>query len=309
MPLAAKPHMPHTPVTDLDWDHLRFFLAAAETGSLSAAARRLRSNQPTVGRHIDALEAGLGLKLFQRHKQGLALTQEGALVLEQAQLMQAGAAGIARVAAGADREPRGSVRLAIPEGLCNEILIPHLDAFYRRYANIKLVLDVAPRLANVPRGEADIAIRLLRPREADLVARNLGRMDMGLYASRAYIKEYGRPASEAALGEHRIITYGDTLGGLEENQWLVTRSRPQNIVMQSDSTTARVRATEAGLGISVQPRMIADRNPKLVRLLKNLAPPAREIWITYHKDLRRVLRARAVVDFVSALVERTSVRN
>src|SRR4030065_1929416 len=137
-----------------------YFLAAAESGSLSAAANRLHSNQPTVGRHIDALEAALGLRLFQRHKKGLTLTHECAWVLEQAQLMQSGGQRIHRMVEGDFEQLRGSVRLALPEGLSNVVLIPRLDAFYRQYPNLRLMLNVSSRTANLTRGEAEIAVRL-----------------------------------------------------------------------------------------------------------------------------------------------------
>lgn len=296
--------MPHTTLRELDWDHLRFFLVVAETGSFSAAARRMRSNQPTVGRHIDALEATLGVKLFQRHKQGLVLTQEGALIREQAQHMRDGAESIRRLAVDGKREPGGSVRLAIPEGLCNEILIPALDRFYRRHPGIRLILNVSPHAADLTRGEADVAIRLFRPREPDLVVRLLAHMQLGLYASRGYLKAHGRPVSAADLGEHRVIGYGEELAGLKENRWLLGHSRPEHIVLASDSTASRLRATLAGLGISIQPCLVAERNPPLVRLLKTQPLPAHPIWITYHKDLRHTARARAVVEFLSGLVSR-----
>jgi DNA-binding transcriptional LysR family regulator len=264
----------------------------------------MRSNQPTVGRHIDALEAALGVKLFQRHKQGLVLTHEGALIREQARHMRDGAESIRRLAADGSREPGGSVRLAVPEGLCNEILIPALERFYRRHPGIRLILKVSPHAADLTRGEADIAIRLFRPREPDLVARLLAHMELGLYASRGYLKAHGRPASAAGLGKHRLIGYGEDLAGLKENRWLLGHGRPEHVVLASDSTASRLRATQAGLGISIQPCLIADRDRQLVRLLKTQPLPAHPLWITYHKDLRHTARARAVVEFLSGLVGR-----
>jgi len=286
----------------MNWDDLRFFLAAAETGSLSAAAKRLRSNQPTIGRHIDALEMALGLKLFQRHKQGLTLTQEGALILEQSRSIQSATLAIQRLTGGEQQEAHGSVRLAVPEGLCNEVIVPGLNAFYKQHPGIRLILNVSSRQSDIVRGEADIAIRLVRPVQADLVTRQLAHMEMGIYASRAYLKLHGRPTTEAALLQHKIISYGDELAGLNENQWLIQRSQPGQVMLQSDSTSSRLRATEAGLGISIQPCMIADSNPRLVRLLKNQPLPSHQIWIAYHKDLRRVARVRVVIEFLGKLL-------
>lgn len=287
----------------MNWDDLRFFLAAAETGSLSAAAKRLRSNQPTIGRRIDALEAALGLKLFQRHKKGLTLTQEGTLILEQSRSIQSATLNIQRLTGGEHQEAHGSVRLAVPEGLCNDVIVPGLSAFYQQHPGVRLMLNVSLRLSDIARGEADIAIRLIRPTQADLVTRQLAHMELGVYASRAYLKQHGHPTTETALLQHRIIGYGDELAGLNENQWLIHRSQPEHIVLQSDSTTSRLRATEAGLGISIQPCMIADTKPRLVRLLQDHPLPSHQIWLAYHKDLRRIARIRAVIEFLGKLFE------
>lgn len=289
-------------MNNLNWDDLRYFLAAAESGSLSAAAKRLHSNQPTVGRHIDALEAALGLRLFQRHKKGLTLTHECAWVLEQAQLMQSGVQSIQRMVEGDFQQLRGSVRLALPEGLCNEVLIPHLDTFYRQYPNLRLILNVSSRTADLTRGEADIAVRLFRPKDADLVARQLTRMEMGLYASREYLQTHDRPENESDLLSHRIISYGDELAGLPENVWLLDHATPGHRILQSDSTTSRLRATVGGLGISIQPCVLADTHPGLVRILQHAPLPRHEVWITYHRDLRHILRVRVTADFLIALL-------
>lgn len=288
-------------MNDINWDDLRYFLAAAESGSLSAAAKLLHSNQPTVGRHIDALEAALGLKLFQRHKKGLTLTHECAWVLEQSQLMQSGVQNIQRMIEGDYQQLQGSVRLALPEGLCNEILIPQLGSFYQQYPNLRLILNVSSRTTNLTRGEADIAVRLFRPKEADLVARQLTRMEMGLYASPEYLQTHGRPENVSDLMQHWIISYGDELAGLPENRWLLNHVAPSNRVLQSDSTTSRLRATVCGLGIAIQPCMLANTNPKLVQILQDASLPAHEVWITYHRDLRHILRVRVAVDFLITL--------
>lgn len=291
----------HSKMNGLNWDDFRYFLAAYESGSLSAAAKLLQSNQPTVGRHIDDLEAALGLKLFQRHKQGLTLTQEGAWVLEQSQLMHSGVQTIRRMIDGDYQQLQGSVRLALPEGLCNEILIPRLASFYQQYPNLRLILNVSSRTANLTRGEADIAIRLFRPKETDLVVRLLTRMEMGLYASQDYLHTRGHPEVVADLSQHRVICYGDELADLPENKWLLDHVDANNRVLHSDSTTTRLRATDCGLGISIQPHILANTHQSLIQILKDVSLPAHEIWITYHGDLRHILRIRVAVDFLSTL--------
>ena len=291
----------YTIMNDINWDDFRYFRAAAELGTLSAAAKRLHSNQPTVGRHIDALEIALGLKLFQRHKKGLTLTQEGMWVLEQSELMQSGVHNIQRMVEGDYQQLHGSVRLALPEGLCNEILLPKLEEFYQRYPNLRLILNVSSRTANLTRGEADIAIRLFRPKETDLVTRQLTDMAMGFYAGRKYLQTHEPPVTLADLIQHRIIGYGDELASLPENQWLLDHVPKDDWALQSDSTTSRLRATVCGLGISIQPCMLADAYIELLKILPEIVLPAHKVWITYHRDLRHILRIRVTVEFLIAL--------
>jgi len=282
-----------------NWDGFRYFIAAAEGGSLTAAAKQLGSNQPTVGRQIDALETALGLKLFQRSVKGLILTEEGALVLEQAQEMRSVVDKIQRNNQGEEQEISGTVRLALPEGLCLEVLTPILPLFYRDYPNINLILNVSSNSANLTRGEADIAVRLFRPREANLVARHLGRMSMGLFASSAYLENHGYPATAAELKQHRIIAYGDQLSALAENQWLLKQAASLSSALSSDNTIARLKATVAGVGISIQPQLFCRTNPELVPVLEDIKLPDHEVWIAYHSDLRHLARIRAVAGFIS----------
>lgn len=295
-------NMGNSNLNEPNWNDLRFFLAAAEAGSLSAAARLLGSNQPTVGRHIGALENDLGVKLFQRHPNGLVLSQEGAAVLEQVQLMQNGVQGIRRLIEGDYAELRGSVRMALPEGLCNALVVPRLVDFQRRYPDLALILNVSASSANLTRGEADVALRLYRPDEDDLVVRGLGSMEMGLYASREYLARQGTPDETGELADHRLIGYGDALERMPEQQWLLQHApRERPFTLRSDSTSARLRATACGLGLSIQPCLIAETDPALVRVLPGACIPSHEIWLAFHRDLRHVLRVRVVVDFVGGL--------
>ena len=286
-------------MNNTNWDCFRYFIAAAESGSLTAAAKQLGSNQPTVGRQIDALESALGVKLFQRSVKGLLLTEEGAFVFEQSQSMQSVADVIQRRMQGKDQNISGTVRVAMPEGLCLEVLTPMLPLFYNDYPNINLIMNVSSNTANLTRGEADIAVRLFRPREANLVAKNLGRMTLGLFASSDYLKTHGYPVSANELKKHRIITYGDQLSSLAENQWLVNNSASTLRILSSDNTIARLKATAAGVGISIQPHLFCRMNPELVPVLENTRLPDHEVWIAYHNDLRHLSRIRAVVNFIS----------
>jgi DNA-binding transcriptional LysR family regulator len=286
-------------MNNVDWDGFRYFLAAAEAGSLSAAAKQLSSNQPTVGRHIDALEASLETRLFQRSVKGLNLTQEGQYIFEQSQLILESVLKIQRAISGDKESVSGTVRLSIPEGLGLEVFAAALNDLYKQYPKIKLVLNVTSNAVNLTQGEADIAIRLFRPEEANLVVKKLGEMKMGLFASKQYSLDRGLPENELDLFNHRTITYGDQLSILAENQWLLKHSDDSLCTLSSDSTAARLKATVSGAGISILPQIFKLTNPQLVPLLKYAPLPEHTAWLVYHKDLRHVGRIRAVVDFVS----------
>lgn len=288
----------------LNWDSLRYFVAAAESGSLTAAAKKLGSNQPTVGRQVDTLESALGVKLFLRSVKGLMLTEEGERILELSQSIQSAVVRIRRTIQGEDENIGGTVRLALPEGLCLEVLTPLLPQFYREFPHINLILNVSTNTANLTRGEADIAVRLFRPREVDLVTKCLGRMTLGLFASSGYIKSFGNPENVRELKSHRIIAYGDQLSALPENQWLDKHVDSASHIMCSDNTEARLKATIAGVGISIQPHIFCQTNPGLISILGDSKLPDHEVWIVFHNDLRHLGRIRVVVNFVSTILGR-----
>lgn len=294
-------HINNAKMNNMNWDGLRFFIAAAEGGSLTTAAKVLGSNQPTVGRHINALESELGMKLFQRSVKGLTLTEEGAQLLEHCREIESQIVKIERTIRG-EKVISGTVRVALPEGLCLEVLTPHLPQFYLDYPNIRLILNVSSNTADLTRGEADIAIRLFRPSESNLVVRQLGEMGMGLYASPPYIDTFGTPASVEDLAHHRVITYGDQLATLPENRWLIEHSSPALQVLCSDSTSTRLKATLAGVGIAIQPHLFTRTNPHLIPLLEEIALPGHPMWLVYHSDLRQVARIRTVIDFIASHV-------
>ncbi len=156
------------------------------------------------------------------------------------------------------------------------------------------------RTAQPDTGEADIAVRLFRPKEANLVVKWLGEMHMGLYASRVYLDTFGCPSRIDELAQHRVITYGDQLSSLPENRWLVKHTPPSSQMLCSDSTSTRLKATLAGVGISIQPHLFTGTNPQLVPLLDEVSLPGHKMWMVYHNDLRQIARIRAVVDFIAS---------
>jgi len=288
----------------LNWDGFRYFTAAAKAGSLSAAAKLLDSNQSTVSRHIDVLESALDIKLFQRSVKGLSLTEEGQVVFEQSQVVQKSIAKIQRLVQGDEVTASGTVRLTLPEGLGQEVLIPALDSFYQQYPEVKLIFNMSATTANQTQGEADVSVRLFRPEEPGLVIKYLGEMKMGLYAAESYKTNYGLPGQLRDVRKHRVITYGEQLSILPENQWLLNHSTETLRVLSSDSTVTRFKATVSGVGLSLQPEVLAQTNSDLIRLFKSAKLPVYKLWLVYHQDVQQMTRISVVVDFLSTcLVE------
>lgn len=305
--LRPKFYRAYKKMNSMDWDNIRFFLAAARTRSLSAASRALDSNQPTVGRRVDALETQLGLRLFQRHSTGLTLTEDGQRLLVAAEQMEVGAADVVRASQRDANLIAGTVRIAAPEGLGVSVLMPSLPELCRRYPLLDVVLEPAVASADLKRGHADIALRLFKPADADLVSRRLGEMGFGLYASADYLARRGTPESVDALQQHAYIAYGDELKEQEENAWLEAIMGRGRCLLRSNNTQARISAVTLGMGIAVMPHLLMATQSSCVRILPQIDGPSRMIWLVVHGDLRHVARIRAVIDFVSELFqERTS---
>ncbi len=288
-------------MNNLDWDNVRYFLAAARSLSLSAASRALGSNQPTVGRRIDALETQLGVRLFQRHSGGLTLTEDGQRLLTAAEAMESGAAEVARASQADARALAGTVRVAAPEGLGVSVLAPRLPELYARHPALDIVLEPAVASADLKRGQADIALRLFRPEASDLVSRRLGEMGFGLYASTDYLARHGVPETVEALRRHVFVGYGDELKQQAENAWLLELAKDARCVFRSDHTLARLSAIAAGVGIGVMPHIVMAMQAGCVRVLPRHEAPARTIWLVVHGDLRQVPRVRAVLEFIAGL--------
>ena len=290
-------------MNNLNWDGFRFFIAAAEAGSLSAAALALGSNQSTVSRHIDVLETSMTVKLFRRSSKGLRLTEQGQAVYEQAQKIQLAVKKACGSVQGAGLDDNsaasGTVRLSLPEGLGQEVLIPLLDQFYRSYPGVKLVFNMSATTANLSQGEADVAVRLFRPEETGLFIAHLGEMRLGLYASKEYQSAYGLPAQLKDVRRHKVITYGELLSILPENQWLLNHSNQELRVLRSDSTVTRFKAAVSGVGLSLQPVALAKTAPNLVRLFRSVKLPAHNVWLVCDEDIQYRSGVRAVIDYLT----------
>jgi len=286
------------PARSLNWSALKDFLSVAECGSLSEAARRLGVSQPTLTRRMAALEESLRAELFRRSPRGLELTEAGEAMLGPARQMEQGAHAVELAVSGRDSSLSGLVRITATEGLALEWMTPELAEFRRTQPKIELEVIVRNTALNVLRREADIAIRLGRPRQAELVARRMGDLVLGLYASRAYLEARGTPGEQSALSDHDAVAFdeGDVYTGA--GGFLERAVAPARVVYRANTLGAQRAAIRAGFGIGGQACFIGDRDPDLVRVLPENEVRF-EIWLVTHPGLRRSARIRAVYDFLA----------
>lgn len=289
-----------------DWQWYRSFLGVLEAGSLSGAARALGLTQPTVGRHIEALETALGLTLFTRSHDGFAPT-EAALQLEPyAQSLAATAATLRRVASGQGEGVRGAVRITASEVIGVEVLPPILARLRADHPALTIELKLSNRLDDLLLREADIAVRMVRPTQEALVARRIGAVQLGLHARRDYLDLHGVPTSLDELATHSLIGYDretEYLRRLRVQFPVMARSR---VAMRTDSDLAQLAAIRAGYGIGVCQVALAARDGQLVRLLPKAFAIELDTWLAMHEDLRDSPRCAvtfaALADGLSAYV-------
>jgi DNA-binding transcriptional LysR family regulator len=291
--------MARTKLDGLDWGALRDFAVVAEEGSLSAAARRLGVSQATLTRRMAALEAFLGSEMLRRTSRGVELTEAGEAVLAPVRRMREGAEVVALTATGRDAALRGPVRISATEGIAVGFVTPALEEFSRRHPAIELQLDVRNRNANLLRREADIAVRIGRPRDADLVAKRVAELSLGLYASREYLVARPAPESLDDLTRHRMVAFDDTILNTDVGQHAEALLARGSIVFRSTSLIAQLEAVRAGFGIGLVSDFLAARDPDLVRVLPASGHRC-SLWLVTHPGLRRSARIRAVYDYLAA---------
>ncbi len=279
----------------MDWDALHSFLVIAREGTLSAAARRLGVRQSTMGRRLAALEERAGVRLLERVPRGLQLTPAGEAARAEVERMEVAALAAERAVSGRDVRLEGVVRLTTVSDFAADTLMPALAALRRRYPGILFELIADDRTLSLAAREADLAIRLARPRGHSLVGRRVGMISFGVYASAAYLAERGAGRWDAAAGEGQwVILSRDETGTYAEIDALMAMLPKATACLRTDSRASHLAAARAGLGIAVLGHHIAA-GADLVRL-DSPPLPTREIWLVQHEDTRDVPRIRAVAD-------------
>ncbi|MET0529814.1 MAG: LysR family transcriptional regulator [Microvirga sp.] len=290
----------------LDWDDLRFFLAVARRGSLTTAAKDLRVAQSTVGRRLSSLETNLGVRLLHRTPEGYTLTPAGHDVLRQAERVEIEALGVERSVGGRDAKLEGVVRVTCTETMAAHVLAPCFAALQEIHSGILVELMPNQNVLSLSMREADIAVRLLRSNEHDLVVRRIGVISFGLYASPGYLERHGEPDFVAGCPGHRVMTLLDDVEIDPQTSWvsgLATRAR---LGFQTGSHEALLSATRCGGGLACLARFRADAEPSLRRLETPSSAPVTEIWLAVHKDSRSIPRIRAALSAIADAVKTLS---
>ena len=279
---------------DLDWDDLRFFLSVATKGSISGAAKELRTSHSTVLRRLASLEKKLGARLFERLPDGYTITHAGEQLRERLTGVSEQIQGAQRRLSGLDTRPSGTLRVTSTDTLTHALLMPLLAEFRKAHPEIGLQVAVNNTFLSLTKREADIAIRpTSRPSET-LVGRKIGRIQTALYASKVYWKANAKKPS----AEHPWVVPDDSLAHLAQAKWAAKHVSAERIAVSVDTLLGMVSAVRAGLGIGMLLSLLADRDDQLVRIGAPESLFDTDVWILTHADLRHVPRIRLFTDFM-----------
>lgn len=276
---------------NLEWSDVRVFLAIARSGTLGAAAKQLGQTQPTMGRRLRALEEGVGDALFQRTRDGFVLTDEGAMVMSFAERMEEEALGFTRALAGQDAHLTGLLRVSSSDWFGVHVLTPVFARFLAQHPGVSLELVTDSRRYNLARREADLVFRITPFDEADVIQRKLMHLEYALYGR----EDLAAPRAGDGAG-HTLISMDSAFGALPDVEWLTRMLPNAKIAFGSNNRGAQARMCAEGGGFAVLPRPLGDTTAGLRRIELGETPPGRDVWLGYHRDLRRVARLRALLD-------------
>lgn len=285
---------------NIDWSLIQTFVAVAQAGSLSAAARTLQSSQPTVGRQIKALESQLGATLFHRTAQGFDLTDHGQSLLPAAQTMAEAYRGLIMATAGQDAALSGSVCITASQIVSAYHLPPIIQGIREAEPEIQIDLIASDDSRNLLYREADIAIRMFKPTQLDLITRHLGDLELGAFATRDYLVRHGPLTDPADMAGHDFV-------GLNEHTLIIDSIRSFGIPAKRDWFSVRCddpvtywRLVQAGCGIGFAQRSVATQDPNIVEISTDWPMPKLPVWLTAHEAIRHTPRVKRVWDLLVA---------
>jgi DNA-binding transcriptional LysR family regulator len=284
-----------------DWDDLRFFLAVARAGRLTAAARQLEADHTTVSRRISSLETSLKAKLFERSPQGYTLTEPGERLLAKAEAMETQALAVASELGGADLALTGTVRIGAPDGIGTYFLAPELGTLAERHPGLTLQLVALPRTFSLSKREADIAVTLEQPTEGRLVSRKLTDYRLRLYASKEYLNRHGPVTELADLSGKTLVTYVADLLYSPVLDYFSALEKHTARRFECASVVAQLEAVRAGVGIGILHDYAVRQFPELQVVLPEVSY-LRTYWLVTHADVRNLRRVEEVYSFILSRV-------
>ncbi len=287
----------------MDWDKLRIFHAVASAGSFTHAGQMLTLSQSAVSRQISALEEEITTPLFQRHARGLTLTDEGEMLYSAVSDVLNRLAQAEEALKNVREAPRGALKITSSHGIGTYWLVPRMDDFLKEYPEVEVHLVMEDRELDLAQREADIAIRMRAPVQADLIQRKLFTVHYHMYATKEYLERYGNPKSLDDLADHTIVAYGETAAPeIREINWLLEQTRRRlggkGRTIRINNVTGILCATESGLGIAAVPDYVAASRPHLIRVLPDVPGPSFDVHLVYADALRQSKRVGAFRDFL-----------
>lgn len=284
----------------MDWDKLRIFHAVADAGSLTHAGDTLHLSQSAVSRQIRALEESLDATLFHRHARGLILTEQGELLFDATKAMSKRLEAASARIRDSDEEMYGELRVTTTLGFGLMWLAPRLHHFYEKYPNIKIDLMLEERVLDLPMREADVAIRMKEPSQADLIRKRLMSVTMQLYASAGYLEQNGTPAELADLKHHRLLCQRTTSKQVNAAASFVQRLLAYNVpsMLTVNNYFGVLQGVKHDLGIGVLPDYVTQDVPDLVPVLPDEKSVEVPVYLAYPEELRASKRISAFRDFV-----------
>ena len=283
----------------VEWSDFRVLLALARAGSVAGAARELQVDQSTISRRLSALEEAVGAKLLLRGGREFSWTAQGRAALEAAEAMETAAASALRAIRASKEDVEGNVRVSVAPAFMHLLLRQLLPGLRESHPHLLVTIEASTARADLSKGDTELAVRMMKPAEPDLVARRAFDCNWYVYASRAYLAAHGAPKTHEQLGQHALVLYGEVLHTAPPVRWLEAHKAGARATMRVDSVEIACEAAAADGGIAVLPAVVGDLAPSLARVFPE-AVATNTGWVVYHACVRDNTRVRVVAD---ALVE------
>lgn len=284
-------------MNSFDWQWWQFFLCIVEFGSINKAANALNISQPTLSRHLLAMEKNLGQSLFDRSTQGLTLTSFASVLLEEGKVMQASAMRLQRISQGQDLQLKGRVRLSVNEMMAQYYLPDLLPQFMQAYPDISVEIEVSNKASNIDKRDADIAIRMFPPTQLDLIARKLVDLPLRFFASEQYLQRCGTPQNRQQLFAHRLL-------GFDRDQQFVQGASLQGIDIRNEQFSFRCDFMPLQFELALKGAGIVITHQKhalekgLIQISTDITLPPLPIYLVCHRDVQHNPRIRVMMDFL-----------